>query len=99
MPDNQKLSNADVTIALMSGQFVMRGEPAIFNKFIRAEMALEGVDLVVELPIIGSLSSSDYFAKYGILLADYLGIDTISFGSESANIEALTKNSSRYSTI
>ena len=88
---SKKLSNADVTIALMSGQFVMRGEPAIFNKFIRAEMALEGVDLVVELPIIGSLSSSDYFAKYGILLADYLGIDTISFGSESANIEALTK--------
>ena len=50
-----QLQNSNVTIALMSGNFVMRGEPAIYNKFTRAEMALTGVDLVVELPLIASL--------------------------------------------
>ena len=54
-------SDAEISIAIMSGNFVMRGEP-IYNKFLRTKMALSGVDLVVELPPIASLSSSDYFA-------------------------------------
>lgn len=57
-------SQADVSVAIMSGNFVMRGEPAIFNKFIRTQMALSGVDLVVELPTIASLSSGDFFGKW-----------------------------------
>lgn len=72
-------SNSNVTIALMSGNFVMRGEPAIYNKFTRAEMALTGVDLVVELPLIASLSSGDTFAEMAIKVAHYLDIDEISF--------------------
>ena len=54
-------SDAEISIAIMSGNFVMRGE-RIYNKFLRTKMALSGVDLVVELPAIASLSSSDYFA-------------------------------------
>ncbi len=46
---SKKLTNADVTIAIMSGNFVMRGEPAIYNKFTRAKMALSTADLVIEL--------------------------------------------------
>lgn len=82
-------SNADVSIAIMSGNFVMRGEPAFYNKFVRTQMALSGVDLVVELPTIATLSSSDYFAQLGIKVADYLNIDAIAFGSEIADITRL----------
>ena len=83
------LSQTDVSIAFMSGNFVMRGEPALFNKFIRTQMALSAVDLVVELPTIASLSSGDYFGEMAIKLADYLDVNTISFGSEHGNINAL----------
>ncbi|MBI5972154.1 nucleotidyltransferase [Staphylococcus caledonicus] len=82
-------SNAHVSIALMSGNFVMRGEPAIYNKFLRTRMALSGVDLVVELPLMASLSSSDYFAELAVKVAQYLDIDVIAFGSEIANISRL----------
>ncbi|KIX91035.1 hypothetical protein TP70_04765 [Staphylococcus microti] len=85
----QQMTEADVTIAIMSGNFVMRGMPAMFNKFQRAQMALAGVDLVVELPVIGALSSSDYFAKMGVRMADYLAADALCFGSESGDIKAL----------
>lgn len=86
----KKLSNADITVALMSGHFVMRGEPAIYNKFLRTRMALTEVDLVVELPLIASISSADHFAEMGIKLANYLNIDAIAFGSENANMVDLT---------
>lgn len=82
-------SNADVSIAIMSGNFVMRGEPAFYNKFVRTQMALSGVDLIVELPTIATLSSSDYFAQLGIKVADYLDIDAIAFGSELADVTRL----------
>ena len=52
-------------------------------------MALSAVDLVVELPLIGSLSSSDTFAEIAIKTAQYLDIDIISFGSESASLKDL----------
>lgn len=97
--ESKKISRADVTIAIMSGNFVMRGEPAIYNKFTRATMALSYVDLVVELPLIASLSSSDYFAKVAVKVADYLDINSIVFGSESGNIELLTKLSQQLSLI
>ncbi|MCS4486750.1 nucleotidyltransferase [Staphylococcus americanisciuri] len=93
------LTEADVTIALMSGNFVMRGMPAMFNKFQRAQMALAGVDLVVELPLVGSLSSSDYFAKMGVRLADYLAADALCFGSESGDITALQQTATQLLTF
>ena len=82
-------SNAEISIAIMSGNFVMRGEPAIYNKFLRTQMALSNVDLVVELPLIASLSSSDYFAQVAIQVAYYLDVDTIAFGSETPDITRL----------
>ncbi|GGA81441.1 Putative cytosolic protein [Staphylococcus muscae] len=85
----KKMTQADITIAIMSGHFVMRGMPAMFNKFQRARMALAGVDLVIELPLIGALSSSDYFAKMGVLMAEYLSADALCFGSEDGNIDHL----------
>ncbi|ARJ51564.1 nucleotidyltransferase [Staphylococcus lutrae] len=92
---SKKLAQADVAIAIMSGQFMMRGMPAMFNKFHRAQMALQGVDLVVELPLVGTLSSSDIFAQMGVKVADYLQADTLSFGSESGEVAALKKATQR----
>ncbi|MEJ7541136.1 nucleotidyltransferase [Staphylococcus intermedius] len=86
---SQQLSQSDVTIAIMSGQFMMRGMPAMYNKFKRAQMATAGVDLVVEMPLVGSLSSSDIFAQMGVKVADYLQADVLSFGSESGELSQL----------
>ena len=61
------------------------------QQILRTKMALSGVDLVVELPTIASLSSSDYFATFAIKVAHYLDIDTIAFGSEIDNLARLEK--------
>lgn len=69
-------------VAIMSGHFVQRGEPAFINKFLRTKMALDYVDLVVELPQMYAASFADDFAHGGILIAKFLGLDGLSFGSE-----------------
>jgi len=78
-------------ICVMSGNFVQRGEPAIFNKHSRAEMAIRcGADLVIELPAPFALSSAEGFAYGGVYLLHGLGIcDYLSFGSESGEIKPL----------
>lgn len=82
--------DGDVYIAVMSGDFVQRGEPAVFDKFSRAEKALKnGVDLIVELPIPWSLSSAEHFAFGGVKMLEALGVDRIAFGSECGDIDEL----------
>ena len=80
----KKETNADYVIAIMSGNFVQRGTPAILDKYNRAEAALKsGVDLVLELPTMYATASAEYFALGGVALANTLGIVThLSFGSE-----------------
>ena len=78
--------------AVMSGNFVQRGEPAILSKWARTKQALEnGVDLVVELPLPWALSGAEKFAYGGIALLDAMGIGMLSFGSESGKLEDLYK--------
>ena len=73
----------DVVIAVMSGNFLQRGEPAIVDKWTRAEMALAGgADLVVELPTIFALQPADFFARGSIQTLAALNIDSLSFGVE-----------------
>ena len=70
-------------IVAMSGNFVQRGEPAIVDKWIRAQMALEnGADLVVELPFLVAVQSADHFAKGAIEILSRLGIYQLTFGTE-----------------
>mgnify|MGYP000850720933 CR=1 FL=1 len=70
-------------IVAMSGNFVQRGEPAIVDKWIRTQMALEnGADLVVELPFLVAVQSADYFAKGAVEILSRLGIDQLTFGTE-----------------
>lgn len=84
-------TQSDVTIAIMSGSFTMRGEPALLNKFNRAKMAIQHVDLVIELPLIYAISSGELFAQGGVQIAEMLKCDTLSFGSESGNIDEITE--------
>ncbi|MEN2766555.1 nucleotidyltransferase [Ornithinibacillus xuwenensis] len=83
----KKKSNADCMIAVMSGSFLQRGEPAVIDKFHRAKAAISsGVDIVVELPFVFAVQSSDLFSKGAVLTLHELGVDSICFGSESGNI-------------
>lgn len=87
----RKETEADFIIAIMSGNFVQRGTPAIFDKYTRAQAALEsGVDLVLELPVMYATASAEYFALGGVSLANNLGIVThLSFGSEYGQADKL----------
>jgi len=90
--ETRQITGGDIAVVcVMSGNFVQRGDFAIFNKHARAEMAIScGADLVVELPTPYALQSAEGFAKAGVSILDNLGIcDFISFGSESGDINAL----------
>ena len=81
----------DYVVIAMSGDFVQRGTPALFSKYVRAEMALQsGADLVLELPVSISSASAELFARGGVQLLDGLGVtDILCFGSECGDTDAL----------
>ncbi len=93
---SKEITKSKYCIAVMSGDFVQRGAPAIYDKYTRTKMALEcGADLVIELPSIFASSSAEDFASCGIALLDKLGVvDSVCFGSESGDIEELKAISS-----
>lgn len=87
-----ELTGADISVAVMSGDFVQRGEPAVLDKYTRTSMALNsGVNLVVELPVNYAVSSAESFAAGALKALDYIKADSIAFGSESGDIERLSK--------
>ena len=87
-----ELTGADISVAVMSGDFVQRGELAVLDKYTRASMALNsGVNLVVELPVNYAVSSAESFAAGALKVLDYIKADSIAFGSESGNIERVSK--------
>ena len=77
-------------ICIMSGSFVQRGEPAIFSKFDRARWAiLGGADIVIEMPTLYSTGSAQLFGTGAIRIVKALSMDALSFGSETADLDAL----------
>ena len=88
----RETTGADYIIAAMSGDFTQRGEPAIIDKYARAQMALScGVDLVVELPVLWAVSSAESFARAGVCLFDQMGcVDELCFGAETGNVPLLS---------
>ncbi len=84
-------TGAQYVVAVISGNFVQRGNTSIVNKWIKAKMALSnGVDLVIELPTIYSISSAENFAEGAIKILNSLGVvDTVSFGMEAKDISTL----------
>lgn len=87
----RKRTDTDFIIIIMSGNFVQRGEPAIFDKYTRAHTALlAGADLVLELPAVFSTSSAEDFASCAVTLLDKLGVaDLLCFGSECGDLKPL----------
>src|SRR5690625_3192239 len=87
----KKVSKADCMIAVMSGPFLQRGEPAIIDKFHRAKAALaSGVDIILELPYPYAVQSSQNFAKGAVQTLHEIGVSSICFGSESGMITDFT---------
>ena len=89
--DSLKQTEDDTVTAVISGNFVQRGEPAILDVNKRTEMALEcGVDLVLSLPLPFCVSTAEKFALAGITVLDSLNtLDFIAFGSESNSPELI----------
>lgn len=88
---SKKVSGADSAICVMSGHFLQRGEPAIVDKWARAEMALRmGADLVLELPVAFSAQPAEWFAYGAVSALDATGVvDSLCFGCESGRIDWL----------
>ncbi len=88
----RRLSGCDCIAVVMSGNYVQRGEPAIIDKFKRAEAAIYGgADIVIELPMPFSCQNAEMFAHAAIMELKKLNIDSISFGCETDNIRLLKK--------
>jgi len=88
---SKELAGAEVSVAVMSGNFLQRGEPALCHKWLRTQMALAaGVDLVVELPFLFACNSAPHFAQGAVQSLDAIGgIETLCFGSEAGDLTPL----------
>ena len=91
LKSSKKLTQTDYTVAIISGNFTQRGSTSIIDKWSKTKMALEnGIDLVIELPVLYSISSAENFADGAIKILNSLGIiDYLSFGSETSDIDIL----------
>ncbi len=87
----KELTGADTVVAVMSGNFVQRGDIAIFDKELRAKAALlNGADLIIELPTLMALSGAERFCRSGVEILNALKfIDYMAFGAENDNIKTL----------
>lgn len=88
---SKEITNADAVVAIMSGPFLQRGEPALVGKRARTEMALHmGVDLVIELPTAYAVQPAEWFAYGAVALLNGTGVvDCLCFGSESGSLQDL----------
>jgi len=86
---SKKAADAEVVIAVMSGNFLQRGEPALVSKWYRTRMALlNGVDIVFELPYRFAVQKAEIFANGAISILDAAGCNAVCFGSESGNLSS-----------
>lgn len=87
---SREMTGDDTVAVVMSGDYVQRGEPAVYDKFRRAALALDGgADLVLELPLPWCISSAETFAYGAVRILEAVGVSCISFGSECGEIEML----------
>lgn len=79
-------------ISVMSPNFVQRGRPAVFDKFVRGECAVRsGADLAVSMPQVFAILSAEGFAEGGVRIAQRLGANALAFGVETDDLEKLTE--------
>ncbi|SFS80163.1 nucleotidyltransferase [Paenibacillus sp. BC26] len=88
-----KITGSDAVVAVMSGHFLQRGEPALLNKWTRTEMALRGgCDVVIELPVAYSTQAAEWFGYGAVALLEATGVvDALCFGSEAGEIGPLRR--------
>lgn len=87
-----RLFDDNIKIAVMSGDYVQRGEPSLINKFEKTKIALsQGIDIVIELPAFYSTQSAEIFAKGSVNVLDKLSCSHIVFGSESNDLDKLKR--------
>ena len=87
-----RLFEDNIKIAVMSGDYVQRGEPSLINKFEKIKIALsQGIDIVIELPAFYSTQSAEIFAKGSVNLLNKLSCSHIVFGSESNDLDKLKR--------
>lgn len=80
----------DIVVCIMSGNFVQRGEPAIFPKDIRVKSAIvNGADIVLELPFLYATASAEIFASNAVKILNSFGCDKIAFGTENTTLSQL----------
>ncbi|NWQ43933.1 nucleotidyltransferase [Bacillus sp. EB106-08-02-XG196] len=83
----KETAHADLAVAVMSGNFLQRGEPALVSKWYRTKMALlSGVDIVLELPYQFATQKAETFANGAVSVLDAIGCHSLCFGSESGDI-------------
>ena len=88
--ESARLTDDQGVVCVMSGDFVQRGEAALYAKFARAEAAVRGgADVVFELPLPWSLASAEGFARGAVGLLAAIGATTLSFGTESEGLGIL----------
>ncbi|MFR6560392.1 MAG: nucleotidyltransferase family protein, partial [Weissella confusa] len=84
------VTGADTVVAVMSGNYVQRGVPAVFDKWRRTELALAGgVDIVFELPFAFAVQPAHIFARGAVQLLADAGVSSIVFGAEHAELDFL----------
>lgn len=83
----REITGSDCIIVVMSGNFVQRGEPAVMDKYIRTHAALlNGADIVIELPTVSAVGSSQYFAAGSVGILKHMQAEYLCFGSETGEI-------------
>ncbi len=96
----KEITGCDYLVIVMSGDYTQRGTPAIYSKYVRTKAALlAGADLILEMPVYGSVASAPDFAACGVNTLEATGIcDYLFFGSESGDIDLLQKQADALST-
>lgn len=87
---SKKMLNPDYSICIMSGNFCERGDTSIIDKWSKTESAIRcGFDLVIELPVVYSISSAENFAEGCLKILEPFDNVTLSFGTECSDLDAL----------
>lgn len=90
LEEAKRKANADYVVCVMSGNFTQRGDTSVIDKWEKTKLAIEnGIDLVIELPVIYSISSAENFAQGAIKILKQIEINKIAFGAETDDLEKL----------
>src|SRR5690554_879840 len=82
----------DLTVAVVSGNYTMRGDLSVIDKFAKTKLLLKaGVDIILELPFVSAVNSADYFAANAIAILNEMAITDIAFGVELDDLARLTR--------